>query len=142
MRHKNSVSQINKERDKEIESLYKTARSIAGHPATIDRICTIMANLPCRKFYLSDYWALRYAKDRRAGRFKKFSNRHKQTLYNAFYNTVVDLSRTAHYRNKSIESIVYAALERPAPIIGLSPAYLKNVLRYKLNIYQYEKSQS
>lgn len=139
MRHKNSISQINLERNKEIKRLYRQAQSIAGSPVTIDRICHIMANLPCDRFYLSDYWALRYVKNRRRGKIKKFGNPQKQTLYNAFYNTFVQLSRSSEYKDKSIETVVYAALEKPAPIIGLSAAFLKNVLRYKLNIYQYEK---
>lgn len=139
MRHKKSISQINIERDKEVKRLYRQAQAIAGCPATIERICHIMANLPCNRFYLSDYWAVRYVKNRRNGKAKKFNNPRKQILYNAFYNTFMQLARDARYKNKDVETVVYAALMKPAPIIGLSPNFLKNVLRYKLDIYQYSK---
>lgn len=140
MRHQGAISQVNIEREKEIMSLYRQAKAIAGFPATIDRICHIMANLPCSKYYVSDYWALRYVEDRQKGKIRRFRSRKKHVLYSALYATVQQLAKSAQYRGSSLETIVDAALEKPAPIIGLSPSFIKNVLRYKLNIYQYEKN--
>jgi len=139
MRHKNSVSQINLERDKELLRIFRKATELAGNPATLVRIFTIAACLPVSKFYISDYWACRYIHNRLKGKAKKFKNRHKQILYNALFAEYCQLSKRAENRNKSFETLVDMALERPAPIIGLSPHSLKDIIRYRLNIKQYDE---
>jgi hypothetical protein len=139
MRHKNSISQINKERDKELKRLFSQAKDIAGFPVTIDRICDIMSVLPSQKFYISDYWALRYIKDRKLGKIKKFKNPNKKTLYCALYSTYTYLAKQIENQGKSTEELVFIALEQPAPIIGLSSSFIKNYLRYNLNVRQYTK---
>ena len=141
MRHKNSVSQVNIERDQEIVRLYKIAKGMVGAPATIDRICQIAANLPASKFYLSDYWAYRYVKDRMNGTTKYFKDHRKQTLYNALYDVFKTLFNKKQNRGLSIEVIVDMALEQPAPFIGLSPVTLHKYIRQRLNIYQYDKAK-
>lgn len=138
MRHKNSISQINIERDKEIVTLYKKAQALAGAPATIDRICQIAANLPASKFYLSDYWAYRYIRDRLAGTTKYFKDHRKQTLYNALYDSYKRQARKRENADKSIETLVDIALEQPAPFIGLAPVTIHKYMRQRLKIYQYK----
>lgn len=140
MRHKKSVSQVNIERDQEIMRLYGQAKKLTGPPITIDRICQIAANLPASKFYISDYWALRYVKDRMKGTTKYFKDRRKQTLYNAFYDTFRRLMVRREHRDKSVESVVNLALQQPAPFIGLAPCTMGKYLRQRLKIYQYDKS--
>jgi len=141
MRHKNSVSQVNIERDKEIRRLYREAQKLAGTPTTIDRICQIAANLPASKFYISDYWAFRYVKDRTNGINKVFKDRRKRTLYNALYDVFKRQQRKKENENKSIESIVNISLEQPAPFIGIAPVTLHKYIRQRLNIYQYDKKK-
>ena len=137
MRHKNSISQINLERDKELLKIFRKASSIAGQPANLDRILTITACLPVSKFYLSDYWAARYIRDRLRGKTKRFKNQQKQTLYNALFAEYMMLSRKPENKNKSFETLVDMALERPAPVIGLTPGSLRDIIRYRLHIKQY-----
>lgn len=137
MRHKNSISQINIERDKEIVALFRKAQSLAGAPATIDRICQIAANLPASKFYISDYWAYRYIRDRLNGTVKYFKDHRKQTLYNALYDNFRIQQRKKENKNKSIETVVDIALEQQAPFVGLSPVTLHKYIRQRLGIYQY-----
>jgi len=139
MRHKNSVSQINLARDKELLRIYRKAADLAGSPATLDRIFTIAACLPVSKFYVSDYWAARYIRNRINGKVKRFKNRQKQILYNALFSEFMQLSKRFENREKSFETLVDMALERPAPIIGLSPQSLRDIVRYRLNIKQYEE---
>ncbi|MBR5689819.1 MAG: hypothetical protein IKX17_05185 [Prevotella sp.] len=142
MRHKNSISQVNVERDKEIIKLYKAAQSLAGSPTTIDRICQIAANLPATKFYISDYWAYRYVRERLNGNTKFFKDHRKRTLYNALYDTFKRQLHRKENQGKSIESIVYISLEQPAPFIGLAPVTLHKYIRQRLNIYQYETKKN
>ena len=138
MKHKNSVTQINIERDKEIIQLYNKARKIAGSPATTHRICEIAANLPASQFYISDYWALRYIKDRSRGKRRRFRNPRKQTLYNALFDTFRNLRRKNEYTSLPLESVVDIALTQPAPFIGLNPESIHRLLSKRLNIYQYD----
>jgi hypothetical protein len=51
----------------------------------------------------------------------------------------MQLSKRFENRDKSFETLVDMALERPAPIIGLSPQSLRDIVRYRLNIKQYEE---
>ncbi len=138
MKHKNSVTQVNIERDREIVTLYNRAKAIAGSPTTTHRICQIAANLPASQFYISDYWALRYIKDRCKGKRRRFRNRRKQTLYNALYDTYRNLSRRHEYVSLPMESVVDIALSQPAPFIGISPDTIHRLLSNRLNIYQYD----
>lgn len=138
VRHKNSISQVNLERDKELRRLFCRAQDIAGYPATLDRIFTITACLPASKFYISDYWASRYIRNRLRGNVKRFRNGYKQTLYNALFSEFLQLSRRSENREKSFDTLVDMALERPAPVIGLSPHSLGDIVRYRLNIRQYQ----
>ncbi len=138
MRHVNSVSQVNKERDKEIILLYNRAREIVGTPATIDRICKIAANMSVSKFYISDEAAMRYIQDRKAGRPRTFRNKYKRTLYNALFDTYRYLSKRKEYTACSMARIIDIALSQPAPFIGLSPDTLQRYLCRRLNIYQYD----
>lgn len=135
MRHKNSISQVNLERDKEMRKVYVKAKGLAGSPATIDRICQIAANLPTTKFYVSDYWALRYIKNRLRGTTKYFRDKRKQTLYNALYDNFKMLQH--RHKNKDVETLVDMALEQPAPFLGLSPGTIRRYIRQRLGIKQY-----
>ena len=140
MRHKNSISQINLERDKEIRALYKKARELAGYHATVERICQIMVNLPTSKFYISDTYALKYVKDRMNGNVRKLKWKNKQILYNAFWNVFLSLKKKRENEGLSIERLVDMALETQAPIIGVSQGFIMNIiLRNRLNIRQYSK---
>lgn len=138
MRHKGSISQVNLERNKELMRLYNKAQGIAGFPATVMRICQIMANLPAKKFYLSEAYALKYIKDRMKGKKRIFNHENKRVLYNALWSSFMRVKNKKGNENLSIERLVYITLETPAPTIGLSPEYIMNhVLRYKLNVRQY-----
>lgn len=138
MRHKGSISQVNLERNKELLRLYKTAQGIVGSPATVNRVCQIMANLPTKKFYLSETYALKYIKDRINGKKRKFRHENKQILYNALWTSFLRIQGKKGNEGLSIERLVDITLETPAPIIGLSPTYITNfILRKHLNIRQY-----
>ncbi len=140
MRHKNSISQVNLERDKEISLLYKTAQALAGYPATVERVCQITANLPASKFYISDTYALKYVKDRLNGKRRKFKHSRKQVLYDALWNAFLSIRKKRGNESLSIERLVDMALETRAPIIGVSPSVIMNqILRYRLNIRQYSQ---
>ena len=138
MRHVNSISQVNKERDNEIIRLYNEAKKIVGTPATIERICRLAANMSASRFYISEEWALRFIQDKMNGRPRKFRNKRKRTLYNALYDTFRHLSRKRENAGHSMSHIVDLALEQPAPFIGLSPETLQRYLCRRLNIYQYD----
>ena len=138
MRHVNSVSQVNKERDDEIIKLYNRAKAIVGTPATIERICNIAANMSVSRFYISEEWAIRYIKDRMNGKVRNYRNRRKRTLYNALYDSYRYYARKKEYAEWSTARIIDLALSQPAPFIGLSPDTLQRYLCRRLNIYQYD----
>lgn len=142
MRHKNSISQVNKERDAEVRRLVNRATELAGKPATIERVCQIAVNLPVSKFYISDYWAVRYVKDRLQGKRRTFNNKHKSVLYNALFGVVNRMLQNPRYAHLSVERVVYMALETPAPTIGLSESFIRHVIRYRLGIFQYDSKLS
>ena len=141
MRHKNAISQINRERKQELHSLFRQALAIAQDRAsifaTVDTVCHICADLPASRFLISDYWAGRYIKLRLAGKQKHFRNPRKDKLYKALFDQFQKVAAEDKYRNRSFDSLVDIALRQPAPCIGLSPTYLKLVFRQELNIYQY-----
>ena len=141
MRHKGSVSQVNIERDREVLRVYRKAQGIVGTPATVLRICQIAANLPASKFYISDFWAYRYVHNRLKGKQRTFRDKRKQTLYNALFSTYRRLAAKKEYQGCSVESIVYSALEQPAPFLGLSPRTIHAIIRKKHKLYQYTPSE-
>ena len=132
MKHKGSISQTYLERDDvEIPRLYKRARQIATYPTTVMRLFEIAAELPVKKYYISDYAAYEYLRQRFFHNKKiTFRSHYKQRLFDALYQDVKKMMEQEKYQKMGLMNTTILALGRPAPCIGLSPFVI--LQRYSL----------
>ncbi len=129
MRHKGSVSQVNKKRNETLLSLFSKAKNKVSWPADMKKICRVMADMPVGEFYISDEAATVYAWQRfYHGQRKRFKSRRRQRLYDAFYQKVLELKRKPEYKESPISTIATIALLQPAPCIGLEPSFIYTIL--------------
>lgn len=140
MKHKNSISQINPLRDREMLTLYRKALEVVEYPTTIDKICEVVSSLSTSCFYISDTSAFRYVSLRLKGIvpvFDKASYR-KQQLYESLYEEFQVIREQYKERSLCIYKLVDLALARPAPCLGLSP----RTIRQKLSAHFKQKKKS
>ena len=143
MKHKNSISQINPVRDREMLILYRKALDVVEYPTTTDKICEVVSLLPTSCYYISDTSALRYVYKRSKGivpSFDKDSYR-KQQLYEAFYNEYLQIREKYKEKSLCIYELVDLALEQPAPCLGLSPRTIRQKVSAHFNQKQHNIHQ-
>ena len=130
MRHRGSVSQINKDRNKTIIYLYRKALDMLPWPTTQQEICEKIAILPTPQFYISFDTALYYVRCRYYQKQEKqFLNEYKQRLFDAFFNRFLELVENPSYRNYKMKTLINMALDSPAPCLGMSPWMIYDFLR-------------
>ena len=135
MKHLNSISQINLERDREMLRLYRKAREVATYPTTSVKLCEIVASLPTSCYYISDTSAARYVSNRLKGKIPKFgvAFEKKRMLYEAFYIDFLKVRKMEGNQRKCISQLVDIALLRPAPCLGLSCRSIRQKISAHLN---------
>ncbi len=132
MRHKGSVSQVNKKRNETLLHLFSKAKRMVSWPTNMCKICETIADMPVKEFYISDEAATVYVRQRYYhGERKKFRSKQRQRLYDALYSKVLELKRQPKYKEHPINSIVSTALLHPAPCIGLEPMVIYSFLPHK-----------
>ena len=134
MKHKGAISQIYKTRDEVVvPELYSRAKSEASYPTTTRRLFEIAANLPVDRYYISDYAALEYVRNRVYRRQSKQITHHinpyKHRLFEDLYDTVMKMMREEKYAAMGLTDTVICALLRPAPCVGLTPATIWHMYR-------------
>ena len=122
MRHFGSVSQVNIERNQQIAVLYREAKRSAEWPTSTMRLCEMMVDMPVPKYYISEESAA-YVIGKRfyRGVHTTFRNPYKQRLYDSLYELVVQMKQQSRFREASLLAVVTAALQQPAPCVGLTP---------------------
>jgi len=135
MKHINSISQINLERDREMLRLYRKAREVASYPTTSVKLCEIVSTLPTSCYYISDTSAARYVSNRLKGKIPKFGAafEKKRQLYEAFYIDFLEVRRREGNQQKCISQLVDITLMRPAPCLGLSSRSIRQKISAHIN---------
>lgn len=127
MKHVNSISQINIERDREIIRLFQKAKRLVPWPTTTTKICCFISRMPTPCYYLSFDAAYRYVSLRLKGKIPKFGKyqQMKQSLCEAFYIDFLEVKRQKQDENLCTYRLVELALLRPAPHLGIAPNYIQ-----------------
>ena len=132
MKHRNSICQINIDRDREVIRLYQQAKRMVEWPTTTAKICAYVSQMPTQIYYLSFDAAYRYVCNRKKGKVQQFGKfqKMKQSLCEAFFSDYLEVERQAQLqgKHKSVYSLVEATLERPGPHLGIAPTYIRKIL--------------
>ena len=136
MKHKNSISQINPMRDKEIMILYRKALTMVEYPTTLEIVCRVVSELPASCFYISDTSAFRYVSQRLKGIQQHFdeASYRKEQLYEALYEECLAMREKEKYKSLCMTRIVDIALSHPAPCLGLSPRSIRQKISRYINL--------
>jgi hypothetical protein len=139
MKHKCSVTEVYIRRDRVIlPKLYSEAKKVATYPTTMKKLCQIVSRLETPYYCISDDAALDYVRKRKLHGIKKtYATKYKQKLFEALYDEFEMLASQDSYKDKGLQTIVIAALERKAPCIGLTPW----IIQYKLSKIQKERKR-
>lgn len=132
MKHVNSISQINIDRDREIIRFYQQAKRMVEWPTTTAKICDYISRMPTDCYYLSFDAAYSYVRKRLNGVIPKFGTcfQRRKALFEAFFLEYQEMA--GYYRQigekRSVYNIVEMALERPAPNLGLSSNRIQRII--------------
>lgn len=135
MKHKNSISQVNIERDRELLRMFRVAKKNVPWPTSVNKLCDYVIRMPASRFYISEEMAVRYVRKRMNGRQRPFRNHRKCALYEAFYREFLLVKSHPDNADLPLFVLVYRALQRPAPFIGVSHSYLISLCSSKLGIH-------
>ncbi len=130
MKHKNSISQINIDRDREVIYLYQKAKRLVEWPTTTAKICDYVSQMPAPCYYLSFDTAYRYVCRRLKGEIPKFGKfqQKKQSLCEAFFCEFQNVRLQRQGAELSTYRLVEITLEQPAPHLGIAPRYIQKLV--------------
>ena len=131
MKHPNSISQINIDRDKEMYSLYQKAKRMVEWPTTTAKVYEFVSQMPTSCYYLSFDAAYRYIRLKLKGKKQKFgkTQQRKRDLFESFYQEFLNVKRQYEGQQVSIYRLVEIALEHPAPHLGMSAACIRKKIK-------------
>lgn len=123
MKKKGDISHDYIYRDRVVlPDLIRRARRIVEYPTNAMKIYHVAAELPVRRFYISDDAAAAFIRSHvYKGVRPTFTSRYKQRLYDALFDEVSRMLCDSRYRDMDIGSVVSIALTHPAPCVGISP---------------------
>lgn len=129
MKKRGDISQDYIYRDRVVlPELIRQARNIVEYPTTEEKIYQTAANLPTKRFYMSDDSATALIRSHiQNGIRPRFISLYKQRLYDALYEEVTRMLSESRYQGMSIGEVTTIALTHPAPCIGLTPKVIMRI---------------
>lgn len=126
MRHKGSISEVKKERDKAVKRLFQEIKRSCTC-ATVGEICAKIAEMKMDRYYISEErGAELYYSYKKTGRVSEgFPHAHR--LHKSFIAECIRLEKERG--TACVMHIAREAVYLPAPCIGLSPNRIHRILK-------------